>query len=138
MGEEVGVVWRESSRVTRSTLLLARAPGDAKQNSPVFPAARARRYFCTNLLSDCVSASDAGARDVAPHTLNGVQGVCFLFCFLPDLAEQRDPVNAGAENPPCSGRGLRSGSQLCSCAGPWLSTPATSVAGEEGEEDEGK
>lgn len=108
------------------------------------------RLSCTNLSSDCVSASDAATRDVAPHALNGVQGGFFFF-FLPDLAEQRsarlaglvasavrDPVNAGAESPPCSGRGLRSGSQPHSCAGPWLSTPATSVAGEEGEEDEGE
>lgn len=46
----------------------------------------------------------------------------------------RDLVTAGADRPPCSGRGLRTGSQLCCCVGRWRSTPAISVAGEEGED----
>lgn len=48
----------------------------------------------------------------------------------------RDPVSAGADRPPCSGRVLRSGSQLSSCVEPLRSTQATSVAGEEGEDEE--
>lgn len=39
-----------------------------------------------------------------------------------------------AHRPPCCGRVVRSGSRLCSCAGPRHSTPATCAAGGEGEE----
>lgn len=50
----------------------------------------------------------------------------------------RDSGSAAADRTPCSGRGVRSGSRLCSCAWRGHSTPATSAAGEEGEEKPGE
>lgn len=70
----------------------------------------------------------------------------FLFLRDPAVRGQRSDGSGcagfgdrrGADGPPCSGPGLRTGSQLCSCVGRWRSTPATSAAGEEGEDEAGQ